>query len=65
MLRLFHTVYFSTDARRRGVQPRASLMTALRRVKLEEGALVEGDKLKEQMREALEAEKKQIQAEVY
>ena len=40
-------------------------MTALRQVKLEEGALVEGDKLKEQMREALEAEMKQIQAEVY
>ena len=39
-------------------------MTELRKVKMEEGALVEGDKLKEQIRSALEAEKRQIEEQV-
>ena len=53
-----------TDARRLGMEPRPSLVAALRKVKMEEGALVEGDKLKDQIRSALEAEKRQIEEQV-
>ena len=39
-------------------------MSALRTIKIKEGAIIEGDKLKDKMRSALEAEKAQVEEQV-